>query len=203
MANGDINSSSNNNNINITARSYGDKSGHGQIKTFEADGSSVIYDLDTLLPPMNKSSIASFMQKTNKAKHRFYGEDLMKIVLKLTDLPDSMRAIQLSQLVNSLRIYDDKDEAVVHLIKVIAKKVRKSKVILGAQAVGNMLYGLKGMKSDSLEVIDLLTELTKLVKTCTEPLNAQEVSMMLNGLQGMSSDCPEVIDLLRELLEDM
>jgi len=56
----------------------------------------------------------------------------MKIVQKLTDLPDSMRMIQLSQLVNSLRIYDDKDEAVVYLIKVITKKVRNSKVILGA-----------------------------------------------------------------------
>jgi hypothetical protein len=123
--NGDINRSSNKiNNNNITARSYGDKSGHGQIKTFETDDSSVIYDLDTLLPPMNKSSIASFMQKTSKAKHRFYGEDLMKIVLKLTDLPDSMSMIQLSQLVNSLRIYDDKDEAVLHLIKVIAEKVK-------------------------------------------------------------------------------
>ncbi len=72
----------------------------------------------------------------------------MKIVQKLTDLPDSMSMIQLSQLVNSLSIYDDKDEAVVYLIKVITKKVRKSKVILGAQAVG--------MKSDSPEVIALL-----------------------------------------------
>ncbi len=76
-------------------------------------------------------------------------------------------------------------------------------MILGAQAVGNMLYGLKGMKSDSPEVIDLLTELTQLVKTCTEPLNSQEVSMMLNGLQGMSSDCSEVIDLLRELTQSV
>ena len=78
----DINSSNNN---NIRARSYGDKSNHGQKKTLKTDGSSVIYDLDTLLPPMNKSSIASFMQKTSKAEHRFYGEDLMKIVQKLTD----------------------------------------------------------------------------------------------------------------------
>jgi len=116
----DINSSSSNN-INIRARSYGDKSNHGQNKTLKTDGSSVIYDLDTLLPPMNKSSIASFMQKTSKAEHRFYGEDLMKIVQKLTDLPDSMSMIQLSQLVNSLSIYDDKDKAVVHLIKVITK----------------------------------------------------------------------------------
>jgi len=195
----DINSSNNNKNNRITKRSYGDRSSHGQIKTFTADGSSVIYDLDTLIPPMNRSSIASFMQKTSKYKHRFYGEDLMKIVQKLTDLPDSMSMIQLSQLVNSLRIYDDKDKAVAHLIKVITKKVRNSEVILGSLAVGNMLYGLKGMKSDSLEVLYLLTELTKLVKTCTEPLNAQDVSMMLYGLQGMSIDCPDVIGLLREL----
>ena len=72
------------------------------------------------------------MQRASKDKHRFYGKDLMKIVQKLTDLPDSMRMIQLSQLVNSLRIYDDKDEAVVYLIKVITKKVRKSKAILDA-----------------------------------------------------------------------
>jgi len=72
------------------------------------------------------------MQRASKDKHRFYGKDLMKIVQKLTDLPDSMRMIQLSQLVNSLRIYDDKDEAVVYLIKVITKKVWKSEVILDA-----------------------------------------------------------------------
>ena len=195
----DINSSNNNNNNNITARSYSDKSGHGQIKTFESDGSSVIYDLHTLLPPMNKSSIASFMQKTSKVEHRFYGEDLMKIVQKLTSLDDSMRMIPLSQLVNSLSIYDDKDKAVVYLITVITKKVRKSKVILGAQAVGNMLYGLKGMKSDSLEVRALLTELTQLVQTCIEPLEAKNVGIILYGLKGMKSNCPEVIALLREL----
>ena len=89
----------------------------------------------------------------------------MKIVQKLTDLSDSMSMIQLSQLVNSLRIYDDKDKAVVNLIKVITKKVRKSEVILNSQAVGMMLYGLKGMKSDSPEVIALLKELPRLVMT--------------------------------------
>ena len=134
---------------------YGDKSNHGQTTTLKHDDRSVIYDLDKLLPPMNNSSIASFMQKTSKAEHRLYGEDLMKIVQKLTDLPNSMYMIPLSQLVNSLSIYDEAD---VNLIKVITTKVRKSKVILGSQAVGNMLYGLKGMKSDCPEVIYLLTE---------------------------------------------
>ena len=78
---------------------------------------------------MNNSDIASNMQRGSKAEHRFYGEDLMKIVQKLASLDDSMRMIPLSQLVNSLSIYDDKDEAVVHLIEVITKKVRKSEVI--------------------------------------------------------------------------
>ena len=127
----DINSSINNS-INITARSYGDKSGHKQIKTLKTDDRSDIYDLVKKLPFMNNSDIASNMQRASKAKHRFYGENLMKIVQKLTDLPDSMSMIQLSQLVNSLSIYDDKDEAVVYLIKVITKKVWKSEVILDA-----------------------------------------------------------------------
>ena len=43
---------------------------------------------------------------------------------------------------------------------------------LKAQAVGNMLNGLQGMKSDSPEVKALLRELPRLVKTCTEPLTA-------------------------------
>ena len=130
-------------------------------------------DLVEKLPFMSNRDIASFMQRASKAEHRFYGEDLMKIVQKPASLDDSMRMIPLSQLVNSLSIYDDKDEAVVHLIEVITKKVRKSEVILNSQAVGNMLYGLKGMKSDSPEVRALLTELPRLVKTCYEPLKAK------------------------------
>jgi hypothetical protein len=70
------------------------------------------------------------MQRASKDKHRLYGEDLMKIVQKLSSLDDSMSMIPPSQLVNSLSIYDYKDEAVVHLIEVITKKVRKSEVLL-------------------------------------------------------------------------
>jgi hypothetical protein len=158
---GDFNSSSNNNNNNnnnnssnnnIISRSYGDKSGQWQKKTSKAYGSSDYLDLDKKLSSMTNRDIASFMQRASKDKDRFYGEDLMKIVQKLTDLPDSMSMIQLSQLVNSLRIYDDKDEAVVPLIKVFTKKVRRSKVVLDSWAVGNMLYGLQGMRSDCPEV---------------------------------------------------
>jgi hypothetical protein len=71
---------------------------------------------------------------------------------------------------------------------------------LKAQEVGNMLYGLQGMKSDCPQVRALLRELPRLVMRCTEPLKEQEVGNMLYGLHGMKSDCPEVRQLLRELL---
>ena len=52
---------------------------------------------------------------------------------------------------------------------------------LKAQGVGNMFYGLQGMKSDCPEVRALLRELPGLVKTCTKR-GAQAVGMMLYGL---------------------
>ncbi len=55
-------------------------------------------DLVEKLPFMSNRDIASFMQRASKAEHRFYGEDLMKIVQKPASLDDSMRMIPLSQL---------------------------------------------------------------------------------------------------------
>ena len=63
------------------------------------------------------------MQRASKAEHRFYGEDLMKIVQKLASLDDSMRMIPLLQLVNSLSIYDDKD---VEIMIIIASELVES-----------------------------------------------------------------------------
>jgi len=178
----------------IITRLYGDKGRYEQ---------KVYGDLDELLPNMTNRSIASFMQRISRDKHRFQREDLMKIVQRLVALPDRMDMIPLSQLMNSLRIYDDKDEAVLYLIEAITQKVRKSKLILDSQAIGNMLYGLQRMRSDSPEVRALLRDLTPLVKTCKEPLKAQNVGNMLYGLKGMSSDCPDFIERVNSISEDM
>ena len=150
---GDINGRSNNTNNSITARSYGDKSGRGQKKTLKADDRSDYLDLVKKLPFMNNSDIASNMQRGSKAEHRFYGEDLMKIVQKLASLDDSMRMIPLSQLVNSLSIYDDKDEAVVHLIEVITKKVRKSEVIGSRQHASSTVKKRRTRSMATMETI--------------------------------------------------
>ena len=84
------------------------------------------------------------------------------------------------------------------LLRELPRLVKTCTEPLTAQAVGNMLYGLQDMKSDSLKERALLRELLRLVKTCTK-LDAQNLGNMLYGLQDMKSDCPEVRALLREL----
>jgi hypothetical protein len=51
--------------------------------------------------------------------------------------------------------------------------------------VGNSLYGLQGMSSDSSEVRAMLSALVPKVESCREALDAQHVGNSLYGLQGM------------------
>jgi len=74
---------------------------------------------------------------------------------------------------------------------------------LKAQEVGNALYGLQGMSSDSEEVRNLLRSLVPKVISCKGLFNAQAVGNALYGLQGMSSDVVEVRDLLRALVPNV
>ena len=48
---------------------------------------------------------------------------------------------------------------------------------LSAQAVGNALYGMQGLSSDSVEVRALISALTPKVASCRESLDAQAVAM--------------------------
>jgi hypothetical protein len=73
------------------------------------------------------------------------------------------------------------------LLSVLGEKVSTCREPLGAQEVGNALYGLQGMSSESAEVRGLLSVLGEKVSTCREPLGAQEVGNALYGLQGMNS----------------
>ena len=86
------------------------------------------------------------------------------------------------------------------LLKELPRLVKTCTEPLKAQNVGNMLYGLQGMKSDCPEVRALLRELPRLVKTCTEQFTAQEISNMLYGLQRLHLDVPEVSALIDALL---
>ena len=63
---------------------------------------------------------------------------------------------------------------------------------LDPQAIGNALYGLKGMSSDCFEVCNVLSALAVEVSNCEKDLSAQAAGNALYSLQGISSDVPEV-----------
>jgi hypothetical protein len=67
---------------------------------------------------------------------------------------------------------------------------------LDGQEVGNALYGLQCMRSDSAEVRSLVSALAPKVASCSESLDGQAVGNALYGLQGMRSDSAEVRSLM-------
>ena len=61
-------------------------------------------------------------------------------------------------------------------------KVESCSDALKAQSVGNALYGLQKMSSDSAEVRSLLLALVPKVESCSEALKAQNVGNALYGI---------------------
>jgi hypothetical protein len=89
------------------------------------------------------------------------------------------------------------------VLSALASKIEGCKESLDAQAVGNALFGLKGMSSDRAEVLRVLSALAIKIEGCKESLSAQAVGNALFGLQGMSSDQAEVRKLLQSLHSKM
>ena len=50
---------------------------------------------------------------------------------------------------------------------------------LDAQAVGNAVYGLKGMSSDYREVRDIAAKMSPIVESCNVSLKCEDVMMMM------------------------
>ena len=66
-------------------------------------------------------------------------------------------------------------------------------------ALGNGLYGMQNMSSDSLVVRELLTAVLPALRECKEAAIAQEIGASFFGLQNMSSSVPEVRSVLAAL----
>lgn len=81
-------------------------------------------------------------------------------------------------------------------IPVLISLIKKRQMNFGRQAIGNSLYGMKGMTSDVTEVRTLLAQMGKEIIGIQEDLNPQEIGNALYGMQGMRSDNPEVVALL-------
>jgi hypothetical protein len=86
------------------------------------------------------------------------------------------------------------------MLLALVPKVEGCREALGAQAVGNTLYGMQKMGSDSSEVRAMLLALVPRVESCREALRFQELGNALYGMQGMSSDSTEVRAMLLALV---
>ena len=123
--------------------------------------------------------------------------ELSRVEQLLSEATEPLNIISFSKFLYSLRIYEFNE--VKNILPLLSNRCSKLKQSFDAQAVGNTLYGLQNMSSDSSEVRAVLRELGKKIAECTEPLDAQAVGNALYGLQNMNSDSSEVRAVLREL----
>jgi hypothetical protein len=81
------------------------------------------------------------------------------------------------------------------ILKYLADAMQESE--LGAQGIGNALYGLQGVKSSNGSKA-LIEVMVKKIKECNEEFNPQHLANSLYGMQSQK-DSPEVRELLRAL----
>ena len=142
--------------------------------------------------------IASILQSSAKFGLRI--NDLEKITAELNKNTEKVTIIALSRCIYGLKsIEKNSQQDFLPLIAALTSKVRASRDRLDAQGIGNMLYGLQNLRSETREVLLLVSALVGGIQLCQELLSAQEVGNALYGLQNMSSNEKEVLQLLSVL----
>jgi hypothetical protein len=130
--------------------------------------------------------------------------DIISIMTKaaIATLKTEMRPkpSNISMIIIGLQKNRLQTESSREFVSVLSSIVQKRTISFGSQAIGNSIYGLKGMSSDIPEVRVLVTALTAAVESSIDVLSAQETCNAFYGLQGMSSDHIEVRGLLCALL---
>ena len=71
---------------------------------------------------------------------------------------------------------------------------------MDAQSVGNVLYGMQNMKSNSTEVKKISAALVRYVQNSEGVLTLAHIERSLKGLQGMEKDNVELKVMLQTLL---
>ena len=100
--------------------------------------------------------------------------------------------------INSLECVDEVDGK---LLKLAARKISESNAQLTSRAIGNALYGLQGITTDTIGAPELCEAIAAKVKTFEGDLNGQDIGIGIYGLQGMSSDWSEVRSLVQAMSE--
>eukprot|EP01035_Chromulina_nebulosa_P012277 gene12277-16368_t len=98
--------------------------------------------------------IAIILQSSAKSRLRI--NDANKLAVELSKSKEKVTMITLSRCIYGLKaIKKGSEKNLLQLIVELALKVRTCNDTFGAQAVGNMLYGLQNLSSDKKEVLEL------------------------------------------------
>ena len=94
---------------------------------------------------------------------------------------------------------DASSDGVQGVLLALAKKIKASHHNLGAQEIGNSLYGLQNMDASSGAVQGVLLALAEKIKVSRCELNPQAIGNSLYGLQKMSLACLGVRPVLNTI----
>lgn len=78
------------------------------------------------------------------------------------------------------------------LLKFAATKVKQSNAELSSRAIGNALYGLNKITSDTVGVPELAAALAEKIQQSPSNLNGQDIGIGLYGMQGLSASIAEI-----------
>lgn len=102
----------------------------------------------------------------------------------------------ISMFVYGVRSLEGLDTIEGDLLRLGAKKISESSASLTSRAIGNALYGLQDITSDTDGAPALCAALADKIEQFDGDLNGQDIGIGMYGLQGMSAEVPEVRRLI-------
>lgn len=147
-------------------------------------------ELVKYLDGMHMLTIMFQSARTRRFVKNFMPLQLLLNTLKEWDREWSERDI--STFVYGIRALECIDPIEGDILKLGAKKIIASASPITSRAIGNALYGLQGITSDTTGAPEVCAALAFKINSFEGDLSGQDIGIGLYGLQGMSSDVNEV-----------
>lgn len=141
------------------------------------------------------------------ARSRRYAKNLMSTSAMLEALKNWKKTNwserDISTFVYGIRSLDNTgvDQNDGPLLKFAAQQIAVSDADLSSRSIGNALYGLQDITSDTEGANELCAALAKKIARFGGDLNGQDIGIGLYGLQGMTGQSPEVRNLVAVMAE--
>ncbi|KAJ1430676.1 hypothetical protein B484DRAFT_448754 [Ochromonadaceae sp. CCMP2298] len=137
--------------------------------------------------------------RTKRAAYRLLPTNVMLAKLKSWDRMWSERDV--STFVYGVSALECLDSTDGELLKLGAKNIALSTAPLSSRSIGNALYGLNKITSDTAGAPQLCGSLSLKITQFKGDLTGQDIGIGVYGLQGMNADVPQVRKLVRILAQ--